>query len=152
MNRYVRILAEFVERQRDKETWVAYPSDEVYEAAAHVLGKKHKHDAAVLATGAVYRAVMARAGGQCEAWHHACYAWRRCGRTAFVMDHWLGGNGRRKAMESVETCWALCDRCNADRTANRPTAAYWNESHRQFAEKHGYEHTPHITHQPVPAR
>lgn len=55
-----------------------------------------------------------------------------------VMDHWLGGRGRRRQEERLETVWMLCLRCNDDRTANRPSAEYWNERFEEHCARHGY--------------
>lgn len=64
-----------------------------------------------------------------------------------IWDHWLGGSGRRRAMESVETTWVLCFGCNEARTANRPSAAIWNDRFRRHAELHGYK--PHEHYSPL---
>jgi hypothetical protein len=92
---------------------------------------------------AIRGAVFARAGTLCEVWVHAAGPERRCNGHAEIMDHWLGGNGRRRQKEAVETCWAICGECNDDRTANWPDAAWWNESFRLHCAAHGYRFTPH---------
>lgn len=85
--------------------------------------------------GAIRAAVMDRARGRCEA----------CGeRAALALDHWLGGIGRRRQMESVETTWALCGECHRDRTENRPSAADWNRHFEAHARRHGYPVVLHL--------
>ena len=77
-------------------------------------------------------AVMKRAQGQCEA--PDCH-----NRTLDLsLDHFMGGSGRRRQMESVENCWALCAKCDAARTANYPNAATWNSLFRVHCKRHGY--------------
>ena len=92
----------------------------------------------ILERAALRDDVIARSGCRCEA----------CGadlRTAgMVLDHWLGGNGRRKALESLKTLWALCLSCNEKRTANKPNAAHWNKIFERHCERYNYEFTPHI--------
>jgi hypothetical protein len=83
--------------------------------------------------------VIARARGRCEN--------RRCRAdlvlTGCVMDHWLGGSGRRSQQEKMETVWMLCLRCNQERTDNRPSAAYWNKVHAEHCKEYGYLFIPH---------
>lgn len=81
-------------------------------------------------------AVAERAAGHCEA----------CGRehrNQAEFDHWLGGNGRRRELESVETVWLLCLPCHRDRTDNRPHPGAWNEIFRAHCERYGYPFVPH---------
>jgi hypothetical protein len=95
-------------------------------------------------------AVFARAGEsveelpRCEAWlePHTVKP-RRCDGVARILDHWLGGLGRRRPQESVATCWALCLVCDNARTRNRPDAEWWNASHKRHCAAHGYTFTPH---------
>ncbi len=94
--------------------------------------------------GAIREAVWLRSGGCCEAYRMADGGWVRCLQGGVVLDHWLGGIGRRTQMESVETCWLLCSICNFDRTHNRPSAAWWNANRAQHDHLYGYPHTPHI--------
>lgn len=54
--------------------------------------------------GELRRAVFDRAAGRCE----------RCGREPPVhLHHTLGGSGRRRQLESVENCVAVCLSCHA---------------------------------------
>lgn len=61
-------------------------------------------------TAGIREAVMARAGERCEC----------CGgyTSAPEMDHFFGGNGRRRALQSVETCWGICWTCHVAKTKN----------------------------------
>lgn len=84
--------------------------------------------------------VMTRAGGMCEC---------GCGRAllyfgAAEMDHWLGGSGRRKQKESVETCWMLSGYCHHRRTRNEPSVAAWNERFERHCRLYDYPFTPHV--------
>jgi len=90
---------------------------------------------------AVFKAVEDRAGGRCEA----------CGflRRDLTLDHWEGGNGRRRQHESVETCWMLCTRCNRDRTENDPSAEFWNRIRSAHCDRYGYPYVPHLVKAPV---
>ena len=82
-------------------------------------------------------AVMKRAAGTCEALD--CQQ-----RTLELqLDHWLGGGGRRRQMESVETCWALCAKDHAARTCNIPSASHWNALFRAHCKKYGYPFPSH---------
>lgn len=90
---------------------------------------------------------------QCEAQHpdggntdaDGAEGFKRCEGTAEILDHWLGGVGRRRTSESWQTCWALCRKCNADRTANHPSAEYWNVVHQAHCARYGFAWKPHIT-------
>lgn len=85
-------------------------------------------------TARIREAVMTRAGGYCEA----------CGGPAtgtdpLVLDHMLGGIGRRRQRQSVETCWAIHGMtCHVNRTNNAPAAALWRTWMQLFLERHGY--------------
>ena len=63
--------------------------------------------------------VFGRAAGRCE----------HCGATGPLgmldPDHFLGGNGRRKTMQSKFTVWVLCRLCHDEKGANHPSAAAW---------------------------
>jgi 5-methylcytosine-specific restriction endonuclease McrA len=74
--------------------------------------------------------VVKRAEGTCE----ACGS----GQMGLEVDHFFGGNGRRKALEAKETCWALCHSCHLNKTNNRPSPAYWLRAFASHAEKHGF--------------
>lgn len=108
--------------------------------------KRHKAGAHRAATAELRREVMARAKGCCEA----------CGRRTLhlALDHFLGGAGRRRQKQSIETTWALCahpvlDDCDGARTHNRPSAALWNELFAKHCEKQGYPVIAHVEHRPV---
>lgn len=64
----------------------------------------------------IREAVLKRADGRCE----AC-------ATGFTplnsaeLDHFFG----KARSEAVETCWALCRQCHAEKTDNEPSAADW---------------------------
>jgi hypothetical protein len=95
-------------------------------------------------------AVMVRAGGQCE----GCL--KRWG-WSWTLDHFLGGAGRRKEKESIETCWALCGvptgpGCHGKRTRNEPSAAHWNDRFREHCERYGYPVVQHVEHARLPGR
>lgn len=66
-------------------------------------------------TKSVRAAVFARAKGKCEA---CC---RPLGESGHLDHFW----GRAKAPTNVETCWALCLRCDYEKTNNRPSAINW---------------------------
>lgn len=90
-------------------------------------------------------AARARANGFCE----SCELMR--GPSLF-MDHWLGGNGRRRVEERLETVWMVCVDCNHNRTYNIPSAEYWNAKFAGHCERYGYPFVPHIEHQALPGR
>lgn len=54
------------------------------------------------------------------------------------VDHFFGGSGRRRELQSVETCWALCCHCHGRKTMNWPSAAYWLEKFIGHCERLGY--------------
>jgi hypothetical protein len=76
--------------------------------------------------------VWLRSNGRCEA----------CGiplpSVLGELDHALGGSGRRRALESVETTWRLDHRCHVLKTNNDPTAFYWAEKFAEHCRQHGY--------------
>ena len=84
-------------------------------------------------------AVEKRSRGLCEACHGAFLQ-------RGALDHWLGGTGRRRQMESIETCWLLCWSCNHMRTHNSPTSESWNRIFEAHCKAHGYRFTPHVEH------
>jgi hypothetical protein len=102
-------------------------------------GKRVAREREILARGELRSDVLGRAQGRCES----------CGTllasSGVVFDHWLGGSGRRRQRESLETCWALCVLCNWRRTTNLPTAEYWNDRFRIHCERYGYGYEPHLT-------
>lgn len=67
---------------------------------------------------AIREAVLERASDFCEACGHFT-------GLALQVDHFLGGSGRRRALQSVATCWGLCNLCHRDKTNNRPNAGHW---------------------------
>jgi nucleoside 2-deoxyribosyltransferase len=87
---------------------------------------------------AIREAVLKRADGKCES--------PGCGFELGMLqqphplevDHFFGGTGRRRALQSVETCWALCRRCHRLKTANEPSAAYWLEDFIPHCARYGY--------------
>jgi hypothetical protein len=97
--------------------------------------------------------VKGRARGRCEALHLEIIAgrevWMRCRHRGLALDHWLGGSGRRRPFESVETTWLLCIGDDRARTANDPTAEFWNRSFAEHCRRWGYAFTPHIEHAPL---
>lgn len=100
------------------------------------VAKRLKVQTRQLTSAQIRAAVMRRADGRCE----ACTG--PLGLSG-VWDHWLGGSGRRKALESVETTWALCAYCNHQRTDNIPSAKHWNRRFQTHCDTHGYPFTPH---------
>lgn len=83
--------------------------------------------------------VLERSRGRCE--NPSCRASLQ--RHGAIMDHWLGGSGRRTQQESVATCWMLCLRCNRNRTDNYPDAVSWNAAFKDHCERNGYDFLPH---------
>lgn len=104
--------------------------------------KKRTHKEA---TDAIHGAVLLRSRGACEA--------PNCGTRSFVlqMDHWLGGSGRRRTLQSIETCWMLCRPCHDARTRDGQTK-YWNHYFAIHCANHGYPFTPHIEKPPFSPR
>jgi hypothetical protein len=101
--------------------------------------EREEREREILARGELRHEVLKRAGERCES----------CGAdlhvAGFVFDHWLGGNGRRKAEERIDTTWALCLACNQARTDNDPSAEHWNERFERHCQRHGYPSRPHVT-------
>jgi hypothetical protein len=148
-----RILLPLLKRVKAGET----PSFRMRSAAEHLIyrfskpASKSKKAARVRkegkaathreSMGHIREAVLQRAAGRCEN--------PRCG-VAFIapvtaeMDHWLSGGGRRREKQSVETCWMLCWVCHKDRTANIPSAAWWNSAFAAHCARYGYPFQAHI--------
>jgi hypothetical protein len=104
--------------------------------------QKLKQDLAI-----IHGLVVVRAQGKCEA----------CQRPFHLagpphLDHWLGGRGRRREEQSAETCWLLCTPCDALRTANSPTAAFWNGRRREHCERNRLPFVAHIEKLQLPRR
>ncbi len=72
--------------------------------------------------------VFSRAKGKCE----ACR--RPIGESGHLDHFW----GRAKAPTHPRTCWALCLRCDDDKTHNRPSALNWLRRFYVHARLHGY--------------
>ena len=49
----------------------------------------------------------------------------RCTEPVATTDHFWSGHGRRRALESVESCWGLCAFHDQLRTHNDPTRLFW---------------------------
>jgi hypothetical protein len=93
--------------------------------------------------------VFKRAGGQCE----VCFPWAdRCKNPATEMDHWLGGNGRRRQKQSVETCWALCREHHGWKTVHFGGVSLWNRRFKDHCETYGYPFVAHVEHAPLPEK
>lgn len=92
-------------------------------------------------TARIRGACAARAQGFCE--NHDCLGYPE------EMDHWLGGNGRRRQQQSIATCWMLCSACHRDKTRGVPSAAEWNRRFAAHCLRHIYPFTPHIEHAPL---
>lgn len=69
----------------------------------------------------VKRAVNERSGLRCECRKTG----GRCPQMGFAHDHFWGGNGRRRSMQSPESVWFLCGFHNEERTLNRPSREWW---------------------------
>lgn len=80
--------------------------------------------------------------GQCRCEAPDC---RKAG-VRLELDHWLGGVGRRRQRESVETCWMLCTACHFERTRNYPSAEFWNDRFAEHCRAHGYQPIAHREH------
>ena len=79
-------------------------------------------------------AVCKRAAGSCE----ACGVWVGLDGEDAHLDHrWGRGAGRPE--ESVQNCWLLCVACDAERTTNSPSAAYWWGRFVLHAQRYGFE-------------
>jgi hypothetical protein len=62
----------------------------------------------------------------------------RAGGRALHLDHWLGGIGRRRLAESIQTVWMLCVPCHEQRTRNVPSVEWWNDAFAKHCAFHGY--------------
>ena len=107
--------------------------------------------------GEIHRQVWERANGQCEAWIPTLSASEnprgdRCPLMGRVVDHWEGGVGRRRLRESVATCWLLCESHDRGRTANYPSAMWWNLSRELHCNLRGLPFVPHIVNEAEDAR
>lgn len=72
--------------------------------------------------------MFARAKGRCE----ACWGWLVADEGH--LDHFFG----RARAESVENCWALCDKCDTAKTASKPSRAEWQRKFIRHATRYGY--------------
>lgn len=108
---------------------------------ARKAAKSEKHR---LSTKEIRAEVFKRAHALCEV--------PGCTRYPGHMDHFLGGSGRRRPRQSVETCWALCGLHDYQRTHNVPDASFWNAAFGQHCANHGYPAVAHVVHEPVPRR
>lgn len=79
----------------------------------------------------IRKAVFRRAQGVCEFCSRSLGADDERGH----LDHF---RGRAKVPESVENCVALCLQCDARKTANSPSAAYWVDKYERHCTLHGY--------------
>lgn len=82
----------------------------------------------------VKRIVFARADGYCENPDCPCPRIRQ----PLEADHYLGGRGRRVALQGHETVWALCRFCHANKTNNFPGRDAWEKRFRQHCNKYRY--------------
>jgi len=64
--------------------------------------------------------VALRADGMCE----AC-AVRGLEAVGTEMDHFFGGSGRRRALQSRFTCWLLCSGHHIEKTKGLPSVEHW---------------------------
>jgi hypothetical protein len=108
---------------------------------ARLRADREEREREILARGQLRHDVLRRSGERCEN--------PDCGKSlhlsGYVFDHWLGGSGRRKAEERIDTCWSLCRACNQDRTDNRPSADVWNGRYERHCARHHYRFIPHVT-------
>lgn len=109
-------------------------------------------------TSAIYLAVEKRAAGRCEACaidhDHVLgggAAWTNPADPP-ELDHWMGGNGRRRQLQSVATCWMLHRSCHRLRQAGSPSAAAWNTLFEKHCRIYGYRFTGHVEHAEVPRK
>jgi hypothetical protein len=81
-----------------------------------------------MATAQLRAELVIRAGNACEA----------CESHFFHdphMDHFFG---RANEPEDEEHCWMLCRQCDAMKTDEKPTRAFWLHRFRAHCEHHGY--------------
>lgn len=116
--------------------------------AARLAKKKLSREEINAETARLREYVFTRAGGLCEAyWFIPGSDHRnRCLRPTTDLDHWLGGNGRRRQQQSAANTWALCWVHHRLRTDASPSDAFWNESFAIHAKVHGYDPEPHVKH------
>ena len=81
------------------------------------------------ATKRLRRAVFARACNACE----NCGQWVT--EESGHLDHQFG---RAKVPEAVSNCWALCVRCDLQKTVNEPSASFWLARIERHANRYGY--------------
>ena len=117
---------------------LAFPKPQKRERKA---SKREARSQASTARARLRIRAIERAKGRCE--NPSCRA--DLHTNGAIMDHWLGGIGRRVQQERLETVWMLCLRCNKDRTDNSPSATYWNMRFSIHCRAHGYSFTPHNT-------
>ena len=103
--------------------------------------KEAKRQRHAIETAHIRLAVWDRSRGRCEAYGEDGF---RCQGVAHILDHWDGGSGRRRQRQTVATCWALCVRHSDQRTANWPSAAWWNASREAHCLGNAILFTPHI--------
>lgn len=109
--------------------------------ADRLLAKKQKKLARLDRLSVICQAVIIRANGRCEV--------PGCREPGAHCDHWWGGIGRRRKREAIENLWLLCEAHDVQRTANWPSAAWWNRAFAQHCARHGYPVLQHITRSPL---
>lgn len=103
----------------------ATPASRGYSATTLGGRKEEKRRRHAEETKAIRAALFDRSVGKgCE----------NCGKrfALLEMDHMLGGSGRRRQRQSVETCWAICQECHRNRTINVPSREFWRHRMRRF--------------------
>ena len=103
----------------------ATPASRGYFAQTVKERKEENRRRHVEETKAIRAAVFDRSVGKgCE----------NCGKRFALLevDHMLGGSGRRRQRQSVETCWAICQECHRNRTINVPSREFWRHRMRRF--------------------
>jgi hypothetical protein len=84
-------------------------------------------------TAKIRRAVCERAAGRCE----CCGIYVGEAGELAHMDHFFG---RGHLAEAVSNCWLLCAlNCSGDKTASRPSAAWWLARWVSFAGRYGFD-------------
>lgn len=92
--------------------------------------REEKRRAHAESTSGIRAACAARAANRCEL----------CGMlqgSSLEMDHVLGGSGRRRERQSMETCWMLCRYCHQYKTSH-PAGENWRAAFRVHCAKYGY--------------
>lgn len=110
--------------------------------AARLAKKKLSREEMNAQTADIREQCVKRSGTWCEC---------GCGQpyTPFYpaeMDHFLGGHGRRKQRQSVESCWMLRRDCHAAKTRLSPSSAFWDAKWAAHAARYGYPVLTHIQH------